>query len=161
MACGEHAGRHRPRGAFSPSREGHLPVISLFSARKYLAVLLVIFLLPMVFAAGCMKPGSTGQPVKQNANPAAYRPGDYDFRTTHGGIEREYLMHVPPSYRGEPMQVVIYLHGGGGSMEDARNQGLYGYSDKYGFILLSPDGTNRWGTQGLRTWNAGRWDDSG
>ena len=41
----------------------------------------------------------------------------------HGGIEREYLMHVPPTYNGSPMPVVIYFHGGGGSIDDSKNQG--------------------------------------
>ncbi|VVB98426.1 Esterase PHB depolymerase [uncultured archaeon] len=109
--------------------------------------------------------GTTGNQnlnqTNQSANLTVYKPGDYDFRMRYGGIEREYLMHVPPSYSGAPSQVVIYFHGGGGSMGDSKQQGMYNYSDKYGFILLSPAGTNRWGTEGLRTWNAGRWDDSG
>jgi len=135
---------------------GNLPV-----AQQYQTILLAALLLAALVTAGCIRHEATGRPAAQNTNLIAYKPGDYDFRTVHGNITREYRMHVPPPYRGDPTQVVIYLHGGGGSMEDSKNQGLYNYSDKYGFILLSPDGTNRLGTPGLRTWNAGRWDTSG
>lgn len=127
--------------------------------RKKIKLLAFALLLLLLFASfGCAKRLPAGN--NQSANQTALAAGDYDFKTTHGGVEREYLMHVPPSYNGSPMAVVIYFHGGGGAIDDSKKQGMHDYSDKYGFILLSPAGTSRWGTVGLRTWNAGSWGPS-
>ncbi|MFA6095095.1 MAG: PHB depolymerase family esterase [Candidatus Paceibacterota bacterium] len=81
-------------------------------------------------------------------------PGDYTFTTLHDGLTRFYKVYIPHSY--SPIQktpVVIYLHGGGGNMQAAYKDGLTTYSDKYGFILLTPQGTSK--TTGRYTWNTG------
>jgi len=52
------------------------------------------------------------QPADPNATPIR-APGDYRFSFVHGGLTREYLVHVPKSYRGAPTPMLIALHGGG------------------------------------------------
>ncbi len=80
---------------------------------------------------------------------------DYDFSLVHDGLTRKYLVHVPPSYdKRIKTPIVIYIHGGGGSSAGSKNDGLYAYSDKYGFILLSPAGTGALKNK-LLVWNLG------
>lgn len=84
-------------------------------------------------------------------------PGDYDFSLAHDGLTRIYKVHVPPSYDKEILTpVVIYLHGGGGSIQAAFNEGVDKYSDKLGFLLVVPAGTGILKDK-LLTWNAGGW----
>ncbi|MFH1456979.1 MAG: acetylxylan esterase [Patescibacteria group bacterium] len=82
-------------------------------------------------------------------------PGDYNFSLIDNGVERIYKTHVPPNYnKNIKTPVVIYIHGGGGSSLGSKNDGLYNYSDKYGFILLSPAGTGILKDK-LLVWNIG------
>lgn len=81
--------------------------------------------------------------------------GDYDFSLAHGGLTRKYKAHIPTIYNNaNKTPVVIYIHGGGGNSEGSKNDGLYPYSDKYGFILLSPAGTGVLRDK-LLVWNLG------
>lgn len=69
----------------------------------------------------------------------------------HDGIERAYILHVPPRYDGAtPLPLVLNFHGFGSS---AGQQSLYSQlhpkADAEGFIVVSPDGTGeprRWNT---------------
>src|SRR5882724_611350 len=57
------------------------------------------------------------QPADPNMTPIA-APGDYRFSFVHGGTTREYLVHVPMSYRaGHPAPMLLALHGGGGDAD--------------------------------------------
>jgi len=82
-------------------------------------------------------------------------PGDHTFRLEHGGLERRYIVHVPPaSDRGESA-VVLALHGGGGSASQFKDDnGLDAVSDREGFLAVYPDGTGPLSGRVL-TWNAG------
>jgi polyhydroxybutyrate depolymerase len=86
-------------------------------------------------------------------------PGDYRFSFEHGGITREYLVHVPKSYRGGPTPMLIALHGGGGDADfeaDDSKYGLINKSEQAGFIAVFPNGYSRFPSGVLATWNAGR-----
>lgn len=86
-----------------------------------------------------------------------YGPGDYDFSLVHGGITRAYKVHLPPNYdETVKTPVVVYLHGGGGSMKAAYKDGVDKASDKFGFILAVPAGTGVLRDR-LLTWNSGKW----
>lgn len=86
-------------------------------------------------------------------------PGDYEFSLRYGGARRQYLVHVPPSYRPDlPAPLVLALHGGGGNMRYQANDERYGLiskSDVAGFVAVFPNGYSR-NRRGLfATWNAG------
>lgn len=82
-------------------------------------------------------------------------PGQSAVLTLNG---RHVLLHVPPRYQpGQPMPLVLALHGGGGSrdlMADDRRYGLISHSEHAGYLLVLPNGTGAIGDK-LATWNAG------
>jgi polyhydroxybutyrate depolymerase len=85
-------------------------------------------------------------------------PGDYRFSFTRDDLMREYLVHVPASYRGRPMPMVIALHGGGGDADfqaDDSKYKLISKSEQAGFIVVFPNGYSSFPTGILATWNAG------
>lgn len=62
------------------------------------------------------------------------------------GLKRTYSIHVPFSYNGNPIPLVIALHGGGGSAEKmASLTDFNALSDQKGFIVVYPEGVeNHW-----------------
>jgi polyhydroxybutyrate depolymerase len=85
-------------------------------------------------------------------------PGDYRFSFVHDGIKREYLVHVPKSYRGAPTPMLIALHGGGGDADFQASDSHYkliSKSEAAGFIAVFPNGYSRFPSGILATWNAG------
>lgn len=69
------------------------------------------------------------------------------------GLNRTYLLHIPPSYdKTKPLPLLIALHGGGGTgknMVKLSRGGLDKLSDKKGFVVVYPDGIEK-------QWNDGR-----
>jgi polyhydroxybutyrate depolymerase len=83
-------------------------------------------------------------------------PGTYRFHFTDQGIRRDYLVHVPAKAIGHPAPMLLALHGGGGDMDfQAANYGIVEKSDQAGFIAVFPNGTSRFASGILATWNAG------
>ncbi|MBB2485910.1 poly(3-hydroxybutyrate) depolymerase [Mitsuaria sp. WAJ17] len=86
-------------------------------------------------------------------------PGTHQGRIEVMGVERLFMIHVPPGYRtDQPMPMLLAFHGGGGSMAlqaDNSRYGLISKADSAGFIAVFPNGHS--GTPGhhLATWNAG------
>ncbi len=80
---------------------------------------------------------------------------DYQILNVNG-LERQYLLNIPEIYDGlEPVPLLIALHGGGGDASSMRR--MYGFDDvsnKYGFIIVYPDGTGDM-RYSLHTWNSG------
>lgn len=70
-----------------------------------------------------------------------------------GGLERTYLLHIPPSHdKTKPLPLVIALHGGGGTGKNMVTLTLGGFdklSDEKSFIVVYPDGIEK-------HWNDGR-----
>jgi polyhydroxybutyrate depolymerase len=66
------------------------------------------------------------------------------------GIERSYLLHIPPHYDNRtPMPLVVVLHGGLGTSENVeKTTGFSEKADKEGFLVVYPQGVGR-------TWNSG------
>jgi polyhydroxybutyrate depolymerase len=59
------------------------------------------------------------------------------------GLERTYLLHVPPNV-SQPAPLVIVLHGGSGTgVQMERMSGFSALSDRDGFIVAYPDGLGR------------------
>ncbi|RLI54115.1 MAG: phospholipase [Candidatus Thorarchaeota archaeon] len=77
-------------------------------------------------------------------------PNTHIRSITHGGLERTYRIHIPPSFNKTiQMPLVLVLHGGGGTAEGMEEQltlgGFNNLSDKKGFIVVYPNGIEkRW-----------------
>ena len=68
----------------------------------------------------------------------------------HGGEDRAYRIHVPGSYTGKvTVPLVMMLHGGGGTSEQASRMGMTSVADAHGFITVYPNAINK-------HWNDGR-----
>jgi len=98
------------------------------------------------------------RPADPNPTPIT-APGDYRFSFVHGGLTRDYLVHVPKSYRpGHAAPMLIALHGGGGDADyqaDDSKYRLISKSEQAGFIAVFPNGYTRFKSGILATWNAG------
>ena len=87
--------------------------------------------------------------------PVALLPGDHSRSVEVDGVERGYLVHVPPQYdRASSMPVVLAFHGGGANAENMVTfSGLNEKADQAGFIVVYPEGSGR--LQRMLTFNAG------
>lgn len=74
----------------------------------------------------------------------------------HGGRTRRYHLHVPPNADGKlGSPLLVVLHGGGGSGEQARDTtGLAEAGKRAGYVVVFPDGTGPLRGR-LLTWNSG------
>ena len=81
------------------------------------------------------------------ATPASAEPLDPPGVLTIGGLQRTYVLHLPP---GPPNGLVLNLHGAG--MTGNQQADVTGYNsvaDRYGFVVAYPDGFDT-------TWADGR-----
>jgi polyhydroxybutyrate depolymerase len=97
-------------------------------------------------------------PASAQTLATALAPGSHELSLVHAGQVRDFIVHVPRSYRADrPVPLVLALHGGGGSMEVMARDRLYGLvaqSEASGWIVVFPNGFSRLGGK-LATWNAG------
>lgn len=75
----------------------------------------------------------------------ALEPGDQSRSVKVDGLERTYLLHVPPHYDAKrPTPVVLAFHG---AFTDSRIMallsGLSSKADKAGFVVVYPDGSGK------------------
>lgn len=89
---------------------------------------------------------------------------DTELELEFDGRRRSYRVHLPPAYAaGQPLPLVLALHGGGGNARsNAIQTGFDVEADRSGFIVVHPDGTgesrpllNALGRGRFYTWNAG------
>ncbi len=98
-------------------------------------------------------PGTTLRAPRAPASPLA--PGDHVFQIRYDGLDRRYIVHVPPPVGTGPLPVMLALHGGGGSAAQfERDNGLNAVADRHAFLAVYPDGTGPLRST-LLTWNAG------
>jgi len=108
----------------------------------------------MLLTASCRRDAAPAAPVEPE--PAAARevlqPGDSVHALTFGGLQRDYVLHVPPGYdpaRAAPL--VLAFHGIGlDAKEMMRISGLSAQSDASGFLAAYPNGTGE-----KKSWNGG------
>ena len=90
--------------------------------------------------------------VASLASPAAAQvlgPGDASRSLVVGSTTRTYLVHVPPSYSGQPLPLVVDMHGFTSTADQQRAiSGFLALSDARGFIATWPQGLSN-------AWNAG------
>jgi polyhydroxybutyrate depolymerase len=85
---------------------------------------------------------------------AALPAGNHRIAMQAGGLDRSYIVHMPPRVRGAPA-VVLNIHGGGGNAGSHQKYvRMDPLADREGFIVVYPDGTGRL-KEKLLTWNAG------
>jgi polyhydroxybutyrate depolymerase len=90
---------------------------------------------------------------------AAEAAGDFRLTLQHGGLARAYRVHVPAKYDpSRPAPLLVAMHGGGGNMDLQAEDRYYGQitaSEREGAIVVFPNGTTRFDSGRLATWNAG------
>ncbi|MEX0750934.1 MAG: PHB depolymerase family esterase [Dehalococcoidia bacterium] len=84
-------------------------------------------------------PSASSPGCRTSADPAL---GDSDHVMQSGGLQRTYVLHLPPTYDGAtPLPLILNLHGFG---SNGRQQAAYSrfpvLADSEGFIVVSPDG---------------------
>ncbi len=108
---------------------------------------LFLFSLPfLLILTACVRPQS-----------GALRPGNHDLAMTVDDLERTFILHVPPAARqGQPLPLLLVLHGGGGSGQKMqRFLGFDDYADARGFYVAYPDSYRSAGQRAAH-WNDGR-----
>jgi len=87
--------------------------------------------------------------------PITMGPGNFEQTILSGGIERQYIVHVPQSYDGtKAMPLLFVLHGHGGTAKSmVKETGLNKTAEQKGFIVAYLQGTL--GADGGTAWNVG------
>ncbi len=111
--------------------------------------------LALLVLAACIQPrGGFGAPngLVGAAGQGSAAVADRHHLLMHDGTKREYYVHLPAGHDGQSaLPVVLAFHGGAGSADAQRRQSrMSEVSDRFGFLLVYPEGTGR-----AKTWNAG------
>jgi len=79
-------------------------------------------------------------------------PGDTRITTTHDGLRREYVVHIPRFYNNTvPLPLVFDNHGYTSTAEgQARYSGMRDVADDNMFVVVNPEGTGA-----AQSWNGG------
>ena len=134
------------------------------------ALLAAVMLVLVVYrcASGQTKIGLGGKDVRVPlqwltdvpARAEGLKTDDYGRKIDHGGLKRFYEMHVPSAKAPkEGYPVVLVFHGGGSYPAAVRYESrMDEVSDRHGFMVVYPAGTNRlrFPKDRLLTWNDGR-----
>ena len=82
------------------------------------------------------------------------QPADSQRTLTINGLERTYLLHIPPGLAADqPVPLVFVFHGlGENASLVQQTSGFNGIADTNGFIAVYPNGS---GPSGALSWNAG------
>ena len=116
----------------------------------FFSLLAMTCLLLLFSLSGCVRQrGPESPPAGESSSASLSWSGQKSIES--GGLERTYLVHLPPSYmKGTPTPLLIAFHGGGGDGEGMeRLTHMDDVSDSAGFIAVYPDGIDR-------NWNDGR-----
>lgn len=133
--------------SFGYTPETHYSIIVHHAVDYNMKTLSTITLLR--FLAAVLLTGSTQLAMADS--PA----GNYDISLEFGGLQRSALVHVPAHSDGTVLPLIINYHGGGGHARGQQDYtGMNQHADRYGYIVVYPNGTGRWSKR-LLTWNAG------
>lgn len=139
--------------------------------RKLIIGLAILALVPLV---GCQRMSripemisrSTGLgassaekvPATVNSSSGSYSNGALQTRTiSAGGLNRTYYIYAPASASsGQPAPMVLAFHGGGGgATQFAQRMDLVNMAERYGMVLVLPQGAGR---PGARNGKGGSWN---
>ncbi len=95
-------------------------------------------------------------PSSVQPGPRFSRSGNHELEISHAGLERSFILRLPPDFRARsPLPVLLAFHGGGGNAAGFQKYaGLDARADELGFALVYPNGSGRFERR-LLTWNAG------
>jgi polyhydroxybutyrate depolymerase len=142
----------------------HPPLGTNLRIRKWILPVSILFL-SMSLVTGCGRNTTSGSvPMENvpasNTTPGAtggesqetYSAGDHALTMMYAGIERSYVLHIPPNLDpSRNVALVLAFHGIGlDASEMMRISGLNAQSDASGFIVVYPEGTGS-----TRSWNGG------
>jgi len=83
-------------------------------------------------------------------------PGNHNLSMTVDGLERTYILHVPPA-ASNPLPLIIVLHGTYGTGRKMQfGLGFDPYADSRGFYVAYPDAYQNPGERETARWNDGR-----
>lgn len=93
-----------------------------------------------MFLLACSAISSAGH---YDTSRGIFSRGEQRFTISVDGIDREYVVHIPPAYIPERQwPLVMMFHGGGGRAKtDIRHSGWPEKADEAGFIVVFPEGT--------------------
>jgi len=94
----------------------------------------------ILLLCGCVRTAATEEPAASLKNRS---PGNPVLSIAVGGLERRYVVHVPPDYGSNTLwPVVIIFHGGGGTARTVMwETGFAEKADQEGFLAVFPEGT--------------------
>ncbi len=115
---------------------------------RIFASLICVILLCMTVFSGCRK--------KDDTQPQTEKVYRYNDNIVVDGINRTYIVNLPPNYfEGSGFSLVLAFHGGGGSGSQFETSSLLTQkANASGFIVVYPDGLAG-GTLNAATWDAG------
>lgn len=104
-------------------------------------------------------PTSTSTPALQptlTSTSTIPSSGDTTRTLVFDGIERSYILHIPPSYNGsQALALVLDFHGGTGNAQNQRRVSNFDpLADEKGFVVAYPNGTGLL-NDAILTWNGG------
>jgi polyhydroxybutyrate depolymerase len=83
--------------------------------------------------------------------------GNHNLSMTVDGLERTYILHVPPAAENQPLPLIIVLHGTYGTGRKMQfGLGFDPYADARGFYVAYPDAYQKPGERETARWNDGR-----
>jgi polyhydroxybutyrate depolymerase len=117
--------------------------------------LILVFLLTVIGTSVVLKLNHSNTSTVSKVT--ELKPGFYSRSVEVENNERSFLLYIPDSIATTtPVPLVFFLHGGGGSMEQAKSYQWQDKADEAGFVLVLPNGTGALQDNGiLATWNAG------
>lgn len=113
------------------------------------------FLVALLLLAAC---APSERLARGSISSSALRPGNHDTSLEVDGVVRTWILHVPPAASaGEPLPLLIVLHGGGGTgRKMQRALGFDTYADTRGFYVAYPDASQQSDAREGAHWNDGR-----
>jgi polyhydroxybutyrate depolymerase len=117
----------------------------------------ILALLLVLVGTGAAVRISNKNVTEPNPDQFTTEPGFHELSVKTTDATRPFLLYIPKSLdTTKPAPLVFFLHGGGGSMKQAKSYNLQDKAEEAGFVLVLPNGTGALRDDGiLATWNAG------